>query len=141
MKRFDDDLDGEPVAVVRVFGDFAMTLSVTLMLLVGARSVSPRNEAVQTQPAVQHAGATNTVELALAVTRDGQFIALPVAPSARPVDSAAVAKHWFATNKRPPAAVAVQFQSAMPSGDLHRALLQLQSSIGPTVTIRTHPAL
>ena len=59
MNRFDDD-ESEPVAVVRVFGDFAMTLSVTLMLLVGTRAVSPHNNAVQAQPAVQQAGATNS---------------------------------------------------------------------------------
>lgn len=141
MKRFDDDMDGEPVAVVRVFGDFAMTLSVTLILLVGTHAVPPSNEAVQTQPAVQQAGATNTVDLTLAVTREGRFIALPEDPSALPMDATSVARQWFATNKRPPVAVAVQFQSAMRSGDLHKALLQLQSSIGPTVNIRTYPAL
>ena len=81
------------------------------------------------------------MDLTLAVTGEGRFIALPAAPSAQAMAPDSIAKQWFASNKKPPGAVAVQFPSQMPSGNLHKALLQLQSSIGPTVTIRTFPAL
>ena len=140
MNRFDED-ESEPVAVVRVFGDFAMTLSVTLMLLVGTRAESPHHNDVQAQPTVQQAGAANLVDLRLAVAVDGRFLALPTAPSAQPMAPDIIAKHWFASNQKPPGTVAVQFPRQMPAGDLHKALLLLQSSMGQTVSIRTFPAL
>jgi hypothetical protein len=138
VNHFDDDLDSEPVAVVRVFGDFAMTLSVTLMLLISARSATQSDQTLKSNPAAPQSNAAPSADLWIAVSPSGLFSS-PGERKVEMMDAASFAKKWFYENKNPPKAVMVQFPSRMEAINLHNALLQLQLSIGPNVSIRTYP--
>lgn len=140
--RFDDHADEEPVAVVRVMADFALCLTVTILMLIGTRSPSApttderaASRAATPQPGVKKA------DLTVALVEEGKFVTLPPAADAKPMEGTTLAQQWIKSHGVAPATVVVQFPTMALAADLHRGLLNLQSAFGTNiVTIQTIPA-
>ena len=130
MHRFDDD-DGEPVAVVRTLADFALALTLIVLMLIGTRS------AVGSKPDAEVRGATAgkgvaSPELEVLLQADGTFVSTTDAQA--PIDATALANQWHETHPTTPATVVLQFTASTLATDLHRALLNLQSAFGTNLT-------
>lgn len=140
--RFDDHPDEEPVAVVRVMADFALCLTLIVLMLVGTRSPSaPTTDERSTSRAATPQSGTKKAELAVTLREGGKFLKLPIVqPDAVPVDGPTLVQQWVKSHRTPPANVLVQFPARMFAADLHRGLLDLQSAFGTNpVSIQTYP--
>jgi hypothetical protein len=141
--RFDHDDDEQPATVARVMADFALALILILVMLVGTRSPL----AGQTDPRAAARAATLQPEgkqpdLNLALTEAGKFLRLPSTGgnADKPIDGAALASEWMASNARPPGTVVIHFPPGTLASDLHRALLELQGGFGTnSVSLQTIP--
>jgi hypothetical protein len=139
--RFEDE-EPEVVSVVRVMADFALALTLIVLMLVGTRSPSAptaveraASRAARPQPGAKKA------DLTVALVEEGKFVTLPPATDAKPVDGTTLAQQWVSAHGGAPASVVVQFPTKALAADLHRGLLNLQSAFGTNVvTIQTIPA-
>jgi len=140
--RFEDNTDEEPVAVVRVMADFALCLTLILLMLVGTRSPSaapPAEERAAARAATPQPGAKKA-DLIVALAEEGRFVTLPPAADAKPMDGTTLAQQWVTSHGVAPSSVVVQFPVKALAADLHRGLLNLQSAFGTNVTIQTIPS-
>lgn len=139
--RFDEE-EHEPVAVVRVMADFALALTLIVLMLVGSRSSSAptaderaASRAATPQPGVKKA------DLTVALVEEGKFVTFQTSAAAKPVDGTTLAQQWIKSHGVAPATVVVQFPTTALAADLHRGLLNLQSAFGTNaVSIQTLPA-
>lgn len=140
--RFDDHADEEPVAVVRVMADFALCLTLIVLMLVGTRSHSaPAAEQRSTSRAATPQPGAKKAELIVALMEEGKFVTLPPTAAAKPVDGTTLARQWIDSHGVTPATIVVQFPTKALAADLHRGLLNLQSAFGTNVvSIQTIPA-
>jgi hypothetical protein len=140
--RFEDE-EHEPVAVVRVMADFALALTLIVLMLVGTRSPSapPADERTASRAATPQPGAKKA-DLTVALVEEGRFVTLPsAAAAAKPMDGTTLAQQWLSSHDAAPATVVVQFPAKALAADMHRGLLNLQSAFGTNVvTIQTIPA-
>ena len=130
MHRFDDD-DGEPVAVVRTLADFALALTLIVLMLIGTRS------AVGSKPDAEVRGATAgkgrcLTRVQVLLQADGTFVGTTGAQAS--MDATALANQWHEPHPTTPATVVLQFSTGTLATDLHRALLNLQSAFGTNLT-------
>jgi len=139
--RFEDE-EHEPVAVVRVMADFALALTLIVLMLIGTRSPSaPKvEESVASRAATPQPGAKKA-DLSVALVGDGKFKILPLAEGEVPMDGATLVERWIKSHGSVPASIVVQFPTTALAATLHRGLLSLQSALGTNiVSIQTIPA-
>jgi hypothetical protein len=139
--RFEDE-EHEPVAVVRVMADFALALTLIVLMLIGTRSPSapPPEERTASRAATPQPGAKKA-DLSVALVGEGKFTMLPPAEGEVPMDGAILVQRWMKSHSSTLGSVVIQFPSKALAADLHRGLLSLQTALGTNnVTIQTIPA-
>jgi len=127
MRRFEEE-DAEPVAVVRTLADFALALTLIVLMLVGTRSAAESKQGAETRAARMQAGAPKA-ELTLRLVGE-QFAAMSSTGPTSPASALALAQQWSHTHTNTPATIVLQFPSPTLATGLHRALLALQSAFG-----------
>jgi hypothetical protein len=132
MHRFDED-EAEPVAVVRTLSDFALALTLIVLMLVGSRAAVSDKRAVDTRAAVNAAGAS-TAALKLRLLANGEFGPGHLADSDVSSPATALAEKWTAAHPTESATIVLQFPPKTLATDLHRALLELQSAFGTNLS-------
>src|SRR5690242_16488305 len=128
MHRFEDD-DQEPVAVVRTLSDFALALTLVVLMLIGTRSAAENKLAANTRAATAQPGGTNS-ELSLLLIDSNKFAVLSDSGEKRSASAASLAAPWKLAHPNSPAAIVLQFPPKTLATDLHHALLDLQSAFG-----------
>ena len=140
MHRFEED-DHEPVAVVRTLSDFALALTLVVLMLIGTRSAAENKSMADTHAATGRRAATNA-ELNLLLINSGRFAVLSAGNEKGNVSAASLAQPWIAAHPNASATVVLQFPPQTLATDLHRALLDLQSAFGTNLArIETTPQL
>lgn len=139
--RFDDHADDEPVSVVRVMADFALCLTLIVLMLVGTRSPAvPAIEDRATSHAATPQPSATKAELVVGLADEGRFVLLPPESTTAATDAPTLVERWVKSHGAPPANVVVQFPEKTLAAELHRGLLALQSAFGTNVvTIQTIP--
>jgi hypothetical protein len=140
MHRFEED-DHEPVAVVRTLSDFALALTLVVLMLIGTRSAAENKSMADTHAATSRSGATNA-ELNLLLINGGKFNVLSEGREKGEASAASLAGPWISAHPNDSATIVLQFPSQTLATELHRALLDLQSAFGTNLgRIDTIPQL
>lgn len=137
MHRFEEE-EAEPVAVVRTLSDFALALTLVVLMLIGTRSATDTNAAANTHAASAQPGA-KPAELTLQLTPGGKFTSNQ-SGGTNETSAGSVAARWVEAHPNVPATILVQFAPTTLAGNLHRGLLELQTAFGTNlVRIDTVP--
>ena len=140
MHSFEEE-DQEPVAVVRTLSDFALALTLVVLMLIGTRSAAGLRPAAEAHATAPKSG-QSTPDLNLVLAPNGRFTVVSGAGDDKALDAAALAKGWTERHPSQPVTIVLQFQSEVLATDLHRGLLDLQSAFGTNlVRIDTLPKL
>jgi hypothetical protein len=140
MHRFDED-DHEPVAVVRTLSDFALALTLVVLMLIGTRSAAENKRMADTHALTPRSGATNA-ELNLLLINGGKFKVLSEVREKGEASAAGLAGPWISAHPNDSATIVLQFPTRTLATELHRALLDLQSAFGTNLDrIDTTPQL
>lgn len=140
MHRFEED-DHEPVAVVRTLSDFALALTLVVLMLIGTRSAAENKSMANSHAATGRNGATRA-ELNLLLTNGGKFTVLSEGSKKGDAGAASLAGEWILAHPKTSATIVLQFSPQTLATDLHRALLDLQTAFGTNLTrIDTIPKL
>lgn len=128
MHRFDEE-DHEPVAVVRTLSDFAMALTLVVLMLVGTHSAAAAKHRAQSHAATaQNTG--RPAEVNLLLTDGGRFILPAAGAEKQQVTATSLAGQWSSAHPNDNATIVLHFAPNMLATDLHRALLELQVAFG-----------
>ncbi len=140
MYHFDEE-DQEPVAVVRTLSDFALALTLVVLMLIGTRSVADHKQLAQSRAA--NAQSTGTPpELNLLLAGDGHLQLLTESGKQPPTDAKSVAGLWTTAHPNTTANIVLQFPPKTLATELHRTLLDLQAAFGTNLArIDTVPQL
>ena len=132
MLAFEED-DHEPVAVVRTLSDFALALTLVVLMLVGTRAVTDTKAAAESRAATAQAGGQHS-ELTLMMLGSGKFRSPSTASGARELTAAELAQQWTTAHPDTGATIVLEFAPKTLATDLHRALLDLQNAFGTHLT-------
>jgi hypothetical protein len=137
MRPFEEE-DQEPVAVVRTLSDFALALTLVVLMLIGTRSAAEMKRAAETRAASGQGGKA-APELTLLLVSN-KFNLLSDRGEAGQLSAAEVAAPWVAAHSNSTATVVLQFPQQTLAKDLHAALLELQAAFGTNLArIETIP--
>jgi hypothetical protein len=128
MHRFEEE-EHEPVAVVRTLSDFALALTLVVLMLIGTRSVAGGKRAAESRAVSAEAGKTNA-EVSLVLVDRNKFTVQTDAAGEGGMSAVAVAERWIRVHPNAPATIVLQFQQKTLATDLHGALLDLQAAFG-----------
>jgi hypothetical protein len=136
MHRFEED-DGEPVAVVRTLADFALALTLVVLMLIGTRSVAGSKPSSDVRAATARKGVAPP-ELQVLLQSNGSFQS--ATGSKELFDATTLASQWHQSHGDAAATIVLQFPPPTLATDLHGALLRLQMAFGTNLTrIDTSP--
>jgi hypothetical protein len=128
MSRFEEE-DQEPVAVVRTLADFALALTLVVLMLIGTRSVAQNNHETQAHAGTLEPKGRNP-SLNLLLISGGKFSLVPDGASSGPSSAATLGQRWSSGHPDSPATILLEFRPNTLASDLHRALLDLQAAFG-----------
>src|SRR3954469_10770847 len=120
MRRFEEE-DQEPVAVVRTLSDFALALTLVVLMLIGTRSAAESQQAAAVRAANGGAGRIKA-ELTLCLLEGGQFRVPSDSGTTNGFTATAVAQPWISKHPETPATIVLQFPPKTLATDLHGAL-------------------
>jgi hypothetical protein len=126
MLHFEED-EHEPVAVVRTLSDFALALTLVVLMLIGTRTAAGNKtaaamRAATTQPNTDHS------ELTVLLEPRGHFTVRSGSTPKQDLTAPALAQQWISTHGNSDATIVLEFPPKTLATDLHRALLELQSA-------------
>jgi Na+-translocating ferredoxin:NAD+ oxidoreductase RnfG subunit len=135
-----EEEEQEPVAVVRTLSDFALALTLVVLMLIGSRSVAGNRPAAKAQAAESQSG-SQTVDLNLLLLDRARFKDLDEKRQRQQARTAgSLAQAWAKARPGRAAAVVVQFPRETLATDLHEGLLELQTAFGTNLArIETLP--
>ena len=127
MHRFEEE-EHEPVAVVRTLSDFALALTLVVLMLIGTRFVAGGKRAAESRAVSAEAGKTNG-EVSLVLVDRNKFTVQTDAGGEGGISAMAVAERWIRVHPNAP------LQSPpVPAEDARDrfacALLDLQAAFG-----------
>lgn len=127
MHRFEEE--HEPVAVVRTLSDFALALTLVVLMLIGTHSVAGSKRAAESRAVAAQAGNTKA-ELTLVLVDRNKFTVQSNAAGEGEVSAVGAAERWSRVHPNAPATIVLQFPPKTLATDLHGALLDLQAAFG-----------
>ena len=128
MHRFEEE-EHEPVAVVRTLSDFALALTLVVLMLIGTRSAAGSKRTAESRAVAAQAGKTKA-ELSLVLVDRNKFTVQTDAAGEGEVSAGAAAERWIRAHPNAPATIVVLFPQKTLATDLHGALLDLQAAFG-----------
>ena len=138
MHHFEED-EQEPVAVVRTLSDFALALTLVVLMLIGTRAVNGTKATADTHAATQQAGSSSP-DLTVLLADDGNLTVRSGSASTRETSAPVLAQEWIKAHPGNAATVVIEFPPKTLATDLHRALLDLQAAFGTNLSrIETVP--
>lgn len=138
MLPFEEE-DQEPVAVVRTLSDFALALTLIVLMLIGTRSAADTQARGQSRAASLQSEGT-TPDLDVAMGADGKFLPASENSPGLGVSASEMAHAWRASHPGQAAIVVLRFPPKTLATDLHQALLAVQTALATNlVRIDTVP--
>jgi hypothetical protein len=140
MLHFEEE-DHEPVAVVRTLSDFALALTLIVLMLIGTRSAAGNKTMAETRATAASVQGT-TSELTLLLTQSGQLTVVGKGGGGARLSAASLAEQWRTSHPARRATIVLVFPQETLATALHHALLDLQTAFGTNVArIDTVPKL
>jgi len=138
MMPFEED-EQEPVAVVRTLSDFALALTLVVLMLIGTRTVTGSKPSAEAHAATAQPGAAGP-ELTLLLLEGGKLSVSSGGEQAKALSAAALAQQWIPAHPNAAATVVLEFPPKTLATDLHHALLDIETAFGTNLTrIETVP--